>query len=99
MPKQDPDLEDPLSLDAVVYDDPTGASTRQMAESFADEFLRLGHSPGEVLDLFRSSEHQLPYHAWSTLGEVAIYTLVQELAREREQLRLALRRARGGNDA
>jgi hypothetical protein len=98
MPKNEPDWTDPMELTGVAFDDPSGASVRLMAESFADEFLNLGHTPQEVMDLFRSSEHRLAYRAWEELGEVAVFAMVQTIARRKNEIRervRALRAARG----
>jgi hypothetical protein len=53
---------------------------RVMTECFAEEFLRLGHSPAEVMALFRASEYRLANHAWQQLGEVKVFTIVSEVA-------------------
>ena len=68
MPKNEPDHTDPMELTGVAFDDPTGRSLHVMAECFADEFLRLGHTTQEVMDLFRSPEHRLAHHAWQELA-------------------------------
>ena len=87
MPKQEPDQTDPLELLGVEVDDPSGESLRLMAECFAEEFLMLGYTPGEVMELFRSREHQLAHRAWAELGEVRLYALVQELSAPWQALR------------
>lgn len=94
MPKNEPDLTDPMELAGVAFDDPSGESTRIMAECFADEFLRLGHSPVEVMDLFRCQEHRLANHAWQILGDVKVYLLVRQLAERQERLRESIRKSR-----
>lgn len=94
MPKHEPEGEDPLELTGVSFDDPTGESVRTMAECFADEFLRLGHSPAEVMDLFRSPEHRLANLAWQELGEVAVFAMVSGIARQNQEIRESVRRSR-----
>lgn len=94
MPKNEPDHTDPLELTGVAFDDPTGQSVLVMAECFADEFLRLGHSPEDVLSLFRSPEHQLAHLAWLQLGEVQIFAMVQDIARRNATIRESLLRSR-----
>jgi hypothetical protein len=94
MPKNEPDHSDPLELTGVAFDDPTGESVRIMAECFADEFLNLGHPPAEVMAIFRSPEHRLAHHAWQTLGEVNVFTMVQTIARRHEEIRERVRRSR-----
>jgi hypothetical protein len=98
MPKLEPDVTDPMELAGVAFDDPTGQSVRVMAECFADEFLRLGHSVSEVMDLFRGSEHRLAHHAWERLGDLAVFAMVQEMRGRHDRIRecfLRSRKARG----
>lgn len=98
MPKLEPDATDPMELAGVAFDDPTGQSVRVMAECFADEFLRLGHSVSEVMELFRGSEHRLAHHAWERLGDIAVFAMVQELRSRNDRIRecfLRSRKARG----
>ena len=94
MPKNEPDHTDPMELTGVAFDDPTGEGVRVMAECFADELLRLGHPPAEVMGVFRSPEHRLAHRAWEELGEVAVFALVREAAGRIEEIREAVRRAR-----
>jgi hypothetical protein len=98
MPKNEPDTTDPMELTGVAFDDLSGESVRLMAECFADEFLNLGHTPEEVLDLFRSPDHRLAYRAWQELGEVTVYAMVRAIARRKQEIQervRALRAARG----
>jgi len=98
MPRNEPDHTDPMELTGVAFDDPTGQSVRVMAECFADEFLRLGHTSAQVMDLFRSTEHQLAHIAWQQLGEVHLYALVQEIARRNAVIRESLLHSRASRD-
>jgi hypothetical protein len=98
MPKNDPADSDPLELTGVVFDDPSGTSLTVMAECFADEFLNLGYTPAEVMDLFRSREHRLAHHAWSELGEVTVFAMVHGIAQRKQEIQenvRARRAARG----
>jgi hypothetical protein len=81
VPYHEPDPEDPLQLHGVGVPDPSGDGLRQMAECFAEEFLRLGHSPARVLELFRSRSYALPHRAWRELGEDAVRALIDDAAR------------------
>lgn len=94
MPRLEPDHTDPMELAGVAFDDPSGQSVRVMSECFAEEFLRLGHSPAEVMQLFREPEHRLAHHAWQELGEIAVFAMVHELAGRNERIRECLRRSR-----
>lgn len=98
MPKNEPDDTDPLELTGIAFDDPTGESVRVMAECFADEFLRLGHPPAEVLSLFRSPEHQLAHLAWQQLGEIQVFAMVQDIARRNSIIRESLLRSRAARN-
>jgi hypothetical protein len=80
MPAKDPDSTDPLGLNAVGVPDETGEGTRQMAECFAEEFLRLGHGPEQVIELFRSPRHRLAHHAWTVLGAQSVTEIVTQAA-------------------
>jgi hypothetical protein len=56
MPKDEIDPEDPMELCGV------GFATREdtsglMTECFVEEFLRLGHSAGQILALFRNPHY------------------------------------------
>ena len=76
MPHDDPDAGDPLELCGVGVPDPGGLGMTLLAECFAEEFLRLGHSAGEVLALFRSPEYRLAYQAWCALGDERVSGIV-----------------------
>lgn len=76
-----PEHDDPFELKAVGIDDPDGASLREMASCFAEEFLRLGFPPGRVLALFESPRYPLAHEAWLALGEPAVRALVEQTAR------------------
>ena len=80
MPLHEPDATDPLELTAAGCRDETGQSMRIMTECFAEEFLRLGHSPADVMELFRGSEYRLAHRAWEHQGEVRVFAIVHEVA-------------------
>jgi hypothetical protein len=94
MPKNEPDLSDPMELAGVAFEDPSGTSVSIMAECFADEFLNLGHAPQEVMELFRSSEHRLAHLAWQQLGEVRVFAIVHDIARRKLEMHERILRAR-----
>lgn len=81
MPIHEPDETDPLELCAVGCPDSSEEETAFMARCLAEEFLHLGRSPQEVLDLFRSPEYPLAHRAWLELGEVRVFALVTGIAR------------------
>lgn len=53
MPKDEVDPEDPMELSgmALLTEEDT---SEDMTECFVEEFMRMGHSPAQVLQLFRS---------------------------------------------
>ena len=56
MPKDEFDFEDPLELNGIALlteEDTTDA----MCECFIEEFMRMGHSAGQVLALFRNPHY------------------------------------------
>jgi hypothetical protein len=53
MPKDEFDFEDPMELSGVGLLTPED-TTEEMTECFVEEFMRLGHSPQQILTLFRN---------------------------------------------
>jgi len=80
MPYHEPDATDPLELTGVRAGPSTREETGFLVECLTQEYLRMGFSPQDVLALFRSSEYPLAHRAWLELGEVAVFTLVQDVA-------------------
>jgi hypothetical protein len=77
MPYDEPDASDPQELIGVEL--PGDAQlTREMAEAFADEFARLGHTRAQILDLYRSPFYAGAHRAWVLLGEAEITRMVDE---------------------
>lgn len=80
MPYDDPDPTDPMTLhgNAVETDNPD--VQRDMAESFALEYLRMGYGRDRVLSMFRMPSYIGPYMAYEELGEAAIVEIIDGLA-------------------
>ena len=59
MPQDEFDFEDPLELNGVAFliEEDTSA---QMAECFAEEFMRMGYNHKQVLALFRNPQYVGP---------------------------------------
>ena len=77
MPYLDPEPEDPQELVGVeLPGDET--VTREMAESFADEFAQLGLPRNQILALYRNPEYSGAHRAWQLLGDEAIERIVDE---------------------
>ena len=80
MPYHEPDSTDPLELCGVRAGPATFEETGFLVECLAQEFLRMGFSPQDVLALFRCPDYPLAHRAWLELGEVAVFTLVRDVA-------------------
>jgi len=77
---KEPEADDPFALQGVGVPDPEGAAARDMAECFAEEFLRLGFPPGRVLALFDSPRYPLAHQAYAQLGAQETRALIERLA-------------------
>jgi hypothetical protein len=78
MPKDEFDFEDPLELNgvALLTDDDT---SRDMAECFITEFLRLGYHPERILSLFRNPHYLGPSLVLQNKGEGFVRELIAEV--------------------
>jgi 3-mercaptopyruvate sulfurtransferase SseA len=77
MPYHDPEPDDPQELIGVELPGDESV-TREMAESFADEFAQLGLPRNQILALYRAPEYAGAHRAWQLLGEQAIGQIVDE---------------------
>ena len=75
MPKDEFDFEDPLELNgmAVLSSEDT---TDDMAECFAEEFMRLGYDHRRILALFANPHYLGPNLAFQQRGETFIRDLI-----------------------
>lgn len=75
MPKDEFDFEDPLELNgmALLSSEDT---TNDMAECFAEEFMRLGYSHQRILALFANPQYLGPHLAFQQRGEAFIRDLI-----------------------
>ncbi|MBK8267261.1 MAG: hypothetical protein IPK83_02730 [Planctomycetes bacterium] len=78
MPYDDPDPTDPMTLHGVELSIDESGAVREMAECFIEEFIRLGHSPAAILDLFLVGGFAGPALALEQMGRVEIQTLIHE---------------------
>jgi hypothetical protein len=78
MPYDDPDPTDPMTLTGVELLVEGPAAVREMAACFVEEYLRLGHSPEALDELFASGEFAGPALALRRLGREAIRELIEE---------------------
>ncbi|OFW29596.1 MAG: hypothetical protein A3H97_01500 [Acidobacteria bacterium RIFCSPLOWO2_02_FULL_65_29] len=77
MPYADPEPDDPQELVGVEWPGDESV-TREMAESFADEFAQLGLPRAEILALYRQPEYSGAHRAWRLLGDDEIARIVDE---------------------
>ena len=77
MPYDDPDPADPQMLVGVTLPG-SAAATREMAETFADEFAQLGLDRERILALYRRPFYAGAHAAWRQLGEAEIARIVDE---------------------
>ena len=77
MPYDKPEADDPHAIVGVGL--PGGPEAAiEMAYTFAEEFVRLGHSEEEVISLFQNPFYRGVYDASRTLGEEEIRRIVRE---------------------
>ncbi len=76
MPYNDPDPQDPMAPIGVEVECPDDSATQTMAECFVEEFLRMGLSPDQILELFRQPAYAAAHRAYQTLGEEAVQELI-----------------------
>ena len=78
MPKDEFDFRDPFELNGMAYashDD----TTSEMAECFAEEFLRMGYGHEQILALFRNPRYLAPNLAFVKRGEPFIRSLIADV--------------------
>ena len=78
MPKHEVDPEDPMELVGVELPAGSEEGLREMALTFAEEFIRSGFSEEQILGLFKSPFYQGPYLAWRAKGEAYVNGIIQE---------------------
>jgi hypothetical protein len=78
MPKDEFDFEDPFELNGMAF--MTHAdTTNDMAETFIEEFMRMGHGHKQILALFRNPHYLGPNLALEKRGEPFIRDLIAEV--------------------
>ena len=80
MPYADPDPGDPHLLVGVSLPGEE-ASTREMAEAFADEFAQMGFDRDRLLRLFSNPFYKGAHAARQLLGDTEITRIVEESLR------------------
>jgi hypothetical protein len=78
MPKDEFDFEDPFELNGMAFlthED----TTNDMAETFIEEFMRMGYGHRQILALFRSPHYLGPNMALEKRGEPFIRDLIAKV--------------------
>jgi hypothetical protein len=78
MPKDEFDFEDPFELNGMAFLSPED-TTDSMAETFTEEFMRMGYNHKQVLALFRNPQYLGPNMALEKLGESVIRDLIADV--------------------
>lgn len=88
MPYNDPDPDDPMSLNGVAFET-TPALALDAAYTFAEEFARIGKGREEIVAMFQAPHFQGPYSAFQLLGLPAIQEIVHQCCTVMEECRTA----------
>ncbi len=79
MPKNTSDPSDPMELVGVAL--PTSSDALdEMGRVFAEEFLRMGYTPEQVLGLFQDAFYRGPNQVYTVRGEQAVHAMIAEVA-------------------
>lgn len=78
MPKDEFDFEDPFELNGMAFLSHED-TTNDMAECFAEEFMRMGYNHKQVLALFRNPQYLGPHMAFEKRGEPFIRDLITDV--------------------
>jgi hypothetical protein len=78
MPKDEFDFEDPFELNGMAYLSHED-TTNDMAETFVEEFIRMGYGHKQILALFRNPHYLGPNMALEKRGEPFIRDLIAEV--------------------
>jgi len=78
MPKDEFDFEDPFELNGMAFLSHKD-TTNDMAETFIEEFMRMGYNHQQLLALFRNPHYLGPHMALEKLGEPVIRDLIGDV--------------------
>ena len=78
MPKDEFDFEDPFELNGMAFMTHED-TTNDMAETFIEEFMRMGYGHKQILALFRNPHYLGPNMALEKRGEPFIRELIGEV--------------------
>lgn len=78
MPKNEFDFEDPFELNGMAFMTHED-TTNDMAETFIEEFMRMGYNHHQLLALFRNPHYVGPNMAFEKRGEPFIRDLITDV--------------------
>jgi len=78
MPKDEFDFEDPFELNGMAFMTHED-TTNDMAETFIEEFMRMGYGHKQILALFRNPHYLGPNMALEKRGEPFIRDMIAEV--------------------
>ena len=78
MPKDEFDFEDPFELNGMAFMTHED-TTNDMAETFIEEFMRMGYGHWQILALFRNPHYLGPNMALEKRGEPFIRDLIADV--------------------
>jgi hypothetical protein len=78
MPKDEFDFEDPFELNGMAFMTHED-TTNDMAETFIEEFMRMGYGHKQILALFRNRHYLGPNMVLEKRGEPFIRDLIAEV--------------------
>ena len=78
MPYEEPDPTDPMTLHGVSCETDSDQAHREMSACFVEEYLRLGFSREQILEMFQTKGYAGPHLAYQILGKEVIASLIDE---------------------
>ncbi|MBI3126946.1 MAG: hypothetical protein HYZ11_05010 [Candidatus Tectomicrobia bacterium] len=78
MPKDEFEFEDPMELVSIPMPGAAAEIEREMAKCLAEEYLRMGHTPEEILAMFRDPFYSVLHNLCRAMGEDEIRKIVTQ---------------------
>lgn len=75
------EADDPMELVGVELPVGSEEGMREMAQTFAEEFVRSGFAEGEILALFQNPFYRGPHLVWLKKGEAYVRAVIGEALR------------------
>ncbi|MBI1952660.1 MAG: hypothetical protein HYS41_00860 [Candidatus Omnitrophica bacterium] len=79
IPLKEPEPDDPMELTGIVLPAPDEASLKEMAVTFAEEFLRSGWPREKLRAMFRNPFYRGPHLVWRQKGDAYVDAVIQEV--------------------